>query len=344
MKLESEDQLPPSGALVGGGEPRPLRPYSAGEFANRPNTERESLLGEWFLTRMPLLVSGAPKSGKSFFSYFIAGSIASGLPYLGWRPGRPRRVGILDGEMDDSEIKERIALMRQYFSLGDEPLKENLLVLSSEMFSERNEALPSLRDPGQRKRLLNLFKDVDLIVVDNVNIWFPGEGASRDENGTAFWGDVERFLMEAKRAGISILLVHHASKSSKDSPSGSSKNERFVEGSIVLTKTSEEAVGANFDVKFRCLRRNPPDTQAFSAQLVTMDDAVTWYRFDTPRVEQASTNPGRKIDNREEAREKVSALKCDGVSMSDIATEMGISRPTVYKLMEEAKRRQPPAV
>lgn len=288
-----------------------LTPLTIVEFLQQKIPPAKFLLSPWLEESMTVLVAGEAGVGKSHFAYWLASAVASGGEYLGWKTERRVRVGLLDGEMRDSTVQSRLLnIVRSTDCSG-----ENMLILTRDMFSRSKQQMPHLRDSANRKKILELFDGVELLVVDNLNCFFSGG----NENQSDFWDDVERFMFECRDRGIALLMVHHASKSNSSSPAGNSKNERLPEVVIVLTRgESVSTDGAEFTLEFRKMRGLMNGDRKFQAKLEKqIDGSSKWI----------VNGDGTGL-----LRDQVISLRAGGLTQREVGERLGISHTHVGRL------------
>jgi DNA-binding transcriptional ArsR family regulator len=181
----------------------------------------------------------APRgSGKTFKCLALAIAMATGCKWLGLQAKAPRRVIYLDGEMDLPTVKKRIAEIS--VSLGTD-VPKNLKVFSPEMFTD---LLPSINTADGQKVIDNMIgEDFDVLFIDNYSAF----NDSGSENAEA-WAPVMRWLLRHKRAGRTIIMVHHTGKVGKKQR-GTSKHEDAMDWVISLSPIPNGNHGSR-DLKF----------------------------------------------------------------------------------------------
>jgi len=293
-----------------------IRPVSLEEFLRKDIPASQLFLGDWLEEGMPVLVAGEAGVGKSHFVYWLAYAIATGTEYLCWKAPHVCPVGLLDGEMRDSTIQERLATIVN--STGK--TTENFRIVTRDMFKESQERIPYLRDPHDRQRTLDMFEGVRVLVVDNLNCFFGGG----NENSSEFWDDIERFTFDCRDRGISLIMVHHASKSNSGSPAGNSKNVRLPEVVIVLSSVddAQRGGGAHFRVQFQKTRGVLVGPVDFEAQLLSGEDGKHYWEIDS--------------DQRSSRDAKILELRAQGKTQRQVAEQLNISHVTVGRVEQEA--------
>ena len=137
------------------------------------------------------------------------------------------------------------------------------------------------------------------------------------DNDAESWRPVQGWLLELRRRGISVLIVHHAGKGGQQR--GTSRREDVLDTSISLRRPSDYSPteGARFEVHLEKARGvYGQDARPFEAKLEIRDGAAIWT---TRELEDAN-------------RARVQALLDDGLTLREIADETGIPKSTVGRI------------
>ena len=125
--------------------------------------------------------------------------------------------------------------------------------------------LPNLGDPKSQPFYDNVIADADLIVVDNLSTICP----SVKENDADSWVPVQAWALAQRRAGRSVLFVHHAGNSGAQR--GTSRKEDTLETIIGLRRPPDYSAdqGCRFELHFEKNRGfHGADAEPFEARLV----------------------------------------------------------------------------
>ena len=221
--------------------------------------------------------------GKTWLSWELIVTIAGGGTFADWTAEKARRVLVVDGEMNATELRDRLKK-----TLGRHPVEvaeramSNITLLSRQIQHWETDFY-DLNDKNYQDRLLWALERAErennpyeMIVLDNFSCLADVE----DENSSAAFNGICQFLNRAKTM-TTVLLVHHTKKNSGKSKGphqdsgmtyrGSSKLGGIMEVCIGLS-TPQEAQrplhsGAAFMLrleKFRGLRHESTDPRVFS--------------------------------------------------------------------------------
>ena len=257
-------------------------------------------------------------TGKTYAALSIAYAVASGGEIFSWQSPGPKPVLYLDGEMSARVMKERLAQI--VAGASEEAPSGFFQLLTPDLVPDG--IMPNLAKPEGWAMLEPLLDGIALIVVDNIaTLARVGR-----ENEAESWLPVQSWLLVQRRAGRSVLLVHHAGKGGNQR--GTSAREDILDTVISLTRPSDYQTsdGARFIV-------NLTKARGLSGQKANP--------FEASITEQPTGGLGWTVKDLKDLRfEQVAELVGLGMSIRDIAEETGIARSTVHRLVKklEAER------
>ena len=198
------------------------------EFLSREIPPREMLLSPILPTQGLMMLYSWRGIGKTLTAIGIAYAVASGGKFLRWEAPRPRRVLCLDGEMPAGVMQERFAATAAA-SAAEPPSPDLLRIITPDVQSE---IMPNLATPEGREAVEEWLCDgVDLLVIDNIStLCRVGK-----ENESESWEPIQTWLLELRRRGIAVLLVHHAGKGGAQR--GTSRREDILD-TVLDSETS----------------------------------------------------------------------------------------------------------
>lgn len=281
---------------------------TASELSALACKPRIALLGGWLCESDYGIIFGPRGVAKTWFSLMIANSVATGTTLGEWRADNPGKVLFIDGEMPLDMMRDRL------LGFGG---SENITLLNHEILFERTQGIINVTVPKQQDALLKLCieQGFKLLILDNLSVCAFGI----KENDSFEWEQLHRWLLQFRRHGIAVILLHHAGKTGQIR--GTTKREDAAAWVISLTDAKERSVdkrGSRFVSYFSKQSRNCMDTMAYEWHVVLEDGIVT---------------TGWKL-----AQGADLVLQCirDGVvECSMIAGEMGISPATVCRLAKK---------
>jgi len=162
--------------------------------------------------------------------------------------------------------------------------------------------------------------DAELILADNISTLVR---AGR-ENEAEGWLPVQGWALAHRRAGRSVLFVHHAGKGGLQR--GTSRREDVLDSVISLRRPQDYQPehGARFEVHFEKSRGFfGDDARSFEARYEERDRAALWTRTEIADAEL----------------DRVVAVMRDGMSIREAAEALGIHRSKIDRLKKKAVER-----
>lgn len=284
--------------------------YTLSDFLELKLPARSYLLTPIIPAQGLILLFATRGIGKTHLALSIALAIASGNDLFNWRCSKAHGVLYIDGEMAMPDIQER--LERLVLGLKLNPKETFLRIITPD---SQHMPLPDLATKAGQDVFNPYLKDVSFIVVDNLaSLCNTGR-----ENETESWKPVQRWLLDLRRRGISVLVVHHAGKSGKQR--GTSAKEDLMDTIIELKHPSnyETSQGARFEIQVIKSRNCHGELIApFEVQLQQEGDAFVWHY--------------KKVHSE---REIVKELNAKGISLREIEEQTGISKSRAQRYISE---------
>ena len=281
-----------------------LAPIDGHDLLNRQFPARSTILAPWLPTRGLAMIHAPRGVGKTHLALNIAYAIASGSSFLGWEADQVRRVVYIDGEMS-------IALLQARFKAIDAQAKlklenpENFKLVASDY---EPDGLPDLSNPESQKYYDKVLENAEVIVLDNLSTLVRGGR----ENEADSWGPVQDWLLNQRRAGRAVVIIHHSGKNGLQR--GSSRREDVLDTVIGLKRPPDYQAtqGARFEVYFEKARGFfGPDAEPFEARLTEGGEWIT--------------QPLLAGDDDEQFKLLVES----GLSVREVAERTGLSKSTV---------------
>ena len=193
-----------------------------------------------------MLIAGQFGVGKTMISLGFANAISAGENFLGLDISQARSVLYLDLELAGNALRQRD---RMIASKGKRKIS---------YWSASNcypAPIPNFADLSQIDALVDACDPYDIVFIDPISAATSGV----DMNTGEAWEGPLQFAMRRRHAGKSTIIVQHVGKDKSRGPRGSSRQEDFVDSSLML----EKIAGANNDsaVRMTCRKlRNHPES------------------------------------------------------------------------------------
>ncbi|CAK7037994.1 MAG: hypothetical protein DELT_00652 [Desulfovibrio sp.] len=290
----------------------PLVSLNMRDFLSMPIPERGYLLSP-VLPVQGIGIMYAPRGiGKTFAALSVAVAVASGGAVFDWRAPMPKKVLYMDGEMPAISMQSRLTALVKGMSIPPHAL-ENMTIITPDL---QPCPMPDLSTAGGQAQLEPYLKGVDMVVVDNISTLCR----TGKENESQSWQTMQYWLLDLRRRGITVLLIHHAGKSGDQR--GTSAREDIMDTVISLRRPREYSMaeGARFEVHLTKARGILGDeAKPFEANLVTEGNSLQWQRKELENVEL----------------EELKRLLNEGYSIRDCAEEMGKSKGAIQRLKKK---------
>ena len=322
---------PPNGldasATIGGannteGAPVPPLVFNVvtfGAFLREKLPIREQVLDPILQSRgLAMLVAGRGV-GKTHVGMGITYAVSSGGEFMRWRAPRARRALYVDGEMPQELLQERCLSLRASAPFQP-PTEEHFRFLAMDRQPLGTSINLALQE--HQIALSAHLDDAEFLVLDNLSTLVNGGR----ENDAESWNEMQGWLLQLRRRGITVLLVHHTGRG--ENARGTSKREDVLDTVIHLKRPEDYDVeqGARFEVHLTKARGVHGDAALpFESKLDVVDGRDTW---------TCTVLRDRELD-------QVEDLSREGMTVRDIATEMGLSKSKVKQITGEIARRGP---
>lgn len=259
------------------------------------------------------MIHAARGTGKTFISLSLAYGLAAGESLLGrWEVARPVKTLFIDGEMPSSTLQERLGMIIR--GVGKPvPSPDCLKILTPDL---QPGPMPNIANADGQAAIEPFLEGMEVVILDNLAT-LARHGRSNDEES---WAPVQGWLLELRRRGLSVILIHHSGKNGDQR--GTSAREDILDCSIRLDRPQGYQVeeGARFAVSFTKARGcSGEKVRSFEAKLTTMDGCLVWTTRD---VEDVKLETARR-------------LFAEGMSVRDVAEEMGITKSAAGRLKKK---------
>lgn len=294
----------------------PLKLECVSAFVKRKIPPREMVLSPILPSQCLAMLFAKRGVGKTFVGLNIAYAIATGGEFLNWKAPKARKVVYVDGEMPAVDLQTRLA--RIIAAHGHDPAPEFFKLLA---MSDQDIGIGlNLYERADQARLDTLLEGAEFVVLDNISTLVSGGS----ENEAEAWGTMQPWLIELRRRGISVLLVHHAGKNGGQR--GTSKREDALDTVIQLDPPHDykQSEGARFVVRYTKHRGFfGNEAMPFEARLCKdAEQRDVW--LTTPVSEESDLE-----------RTTVEQARAAGKTYREIEAETGISKSKAQELMSK---------
>jgi len=240
-------------------------PLSVTEFLKQIIAPIQYFVKHMVIKRGKTMISAATNKGKSILMMNLALAIAAKMDsILGFKVENTAKVLVIDTEMGQSALQERLKIMTQ----GKDLNLDNLFV--------KNIPDLNLLDQAQRLQLEAWIKDlgIELLIIDPLGSSWQG-----DENNKKEVQGVTSYLNTLiERFGIGIIVVHHWRKASEKGKSGG----EMAAGSYLWTAWLDIHITLEGDinsVSVSCEKARHGGR--FKPFIMRLDEETLWFEFVT---------------------------------------------------------------
>jgi putative DNA primase/helicase len=286
----------------------PLQAVGINEFLRLDIPPREMLLAP-ILPERSLAMLYAPRGlGKSWLALSIGLAVASGATLLRWSAPQQRSVLYVDGEMPLVSLQERLKAISEGFD--NEIPNDAFRILAADQI----EGGINLSSGEGQKSIDPLLKDIDLLILDNLSTL----ASTTSESASDAWVPMQNWLLNLRRRGVSVLIVHHAGTNGRQR--GTSRREDALDTVIALRRPEDYSPeqGARFEIHFEKLRHRVDGVGAipFEARVKNSGGGIRWSLCDLkpPLLMQAAE------------------LFAEGLTVREVATALRISKSEAGRL------------
>ena len=262
-----------------------------------------------------VLCSGESEAGKSFLAVGLAGSLATGRSFLGWRVREPGQVVYLAGE-GQAGIGVRLRAWKLFHGIA--PSTRIGVSTWLEPFA--------LTDAAARRRFLSAIRHTSprAVIVDTYNV-FSGVD---DENSA---GETGRFLRAVRALqrdldGAAIIIVHHRNAAG-DKARGSTALHAGVDVAWKLERTDDLRTFASEKAK------DGAGFESLSVTLRAVDGVPSCVLVPTHTLDVQDV-PALSGPQRQALTALVSSFGDDGVTATDWMAAARLSRPTFFRAIK----------
>ncbi|MEQ8510443.1 MAG: AAA family ATPase [Rhodospirillaceae bacterium] len=236
-------------------------PPSVEDFLKLPAPPRTPILGDWLTVGSLTLISSESGVGKSMLGLAIAHSIASGRNFIGWQCDHARRVLYVEGELPRNMVQDRITALNGTYGA---PPPDMWRVADLEGYHP----MPNLSTIEGRQIIDDWIEEFkpDVIFIDSLATLILLEGL--DPNTEESWLPIQKWALEHRKAGRSVVFFHHTNKAGAQS--GTKSKDRVMDTVIQLIQLGSKSAGKVTRIKWKPVKfRSAPFSPEFEVQYKT---------------------------------------------------------------------------
>jgi hypothetical protein len=270
--------------------------------------EREAILDPILSKKSLTMVYGPRGLGKTHVALGIAWAAASGQSFLKWTATRRHRVVYVDGEMAAVDLQARL---RQF---GAAPPDLDFLIADLNPTT----VMADLNGTAGQTSLMRAWgRQPELLVLDNLSSLMGLRGNNADR-----WGEVQHWLAVMRRAGMAVLMLHHANKDGDQR--GTSQREDALDVVMSMRPPSDHTPqqGARFELHFEKARGLYGDA---------VEPIEAWVETDIVGAQRWKWQPLEQSEFDRAVR-----LLRQGIPPLGVMRELGLSRSAIYRMREKA--------
>lgn len=286
-----------------------LRVVSMTELLKMDIKPREMILHPFLPTQGLSMLYSKRGVGKTFISLGISVAVASGTEFLKWKAPTARKVLYIDGEMPLIALRDRLSDIIAGTEIAH-PL-DNLRVITPDL---QNRNLPDLSTITGQDQIEAYLDGVGLLVLDNLSALVR---AVKENEGEG-WLPVQDWALDLRRRGISVLFVHHAGKGGAQR--GTSRREDLLDSVVTLKHPTDylASEGLRCEVHFEKARGfYGDDARPFEVKMGAGESGEAVWTVTDSEISMNS---------------RASELFEQGMSVRDVAEELGISKSKAHRL------------
>ena len=210
-------------------------------IANGPPPDREQFIGPWFQAGDLVMLYAPRGAGKTRVSLKLAHTLCSGSEFAGYKVPRPIKVAYFDGEMGSEQMSRILVATDEAARKG---FTENTFFMYTYDRFDGGQ-IPDISQPAGQALYDKLSKGCEVIVIDN--LLSCCQPAGRNDNDVEQWGRILQWLLRKRKAGVAVLIIHHAGKSGDQL--GTSVRENALD-TVVQLKPSRCAKDSEYGVEW----------------------------------------------------------------------------------------------
>jgi putative DNA primase/helicase len=291
----------------------PLHALTIDEFLKEDLRPRRQILEPWLPEKGLAMIYSPRGIGKTLLGLTTAYIVSASGEFLSFKAPTPRPVLYVDGEMPGRTMQERLAAIIRGFP-NQPPKPDYFRILSADLCEF---GLPDLGTREGQAAIDAEVRGAEVLFIDNLST-LVRRGKENEGEG---WLPVQEWALRHRRAGRSVVFIHHAGKGGAQR--GTSRREDVLDTVMALRRPADYSAdqGARFEVHYEKSRGfHGEAAQPFEAKYETRDNAAVWTLTAASDAETARV---------------VAALQ-DGMSIREAAKHLNMHRSKIERLKRKA--------
>lgn len=293
--------------------PQKHKLIAVNDFRNLALPERKVMLAPWLQEGSISMIFADRGIGKTFFALSCALALANGERFLCFHAPEPVSVLYLDGEMQATAIQSRLQKLS-----GGRATRAPFHLYTPDC--QDNDYIPDIGTAQGRGEVDEMIEstDVRVIFLDNISA-FDRTG---NENEAESWSPIQSWAIQHRKKGRAVVFIHHTNKDGKQR--GTHKKEDVMDAVICLKRPDGYIQGdgpTKMLVQYTKARHLSGE-QAQGIEATLTDNKSGLIHWDYVQGHETFL---RAVD-----------LLHDGMSIRDIATELGTNKSKVQRWKDKA--------
>jgi putative DNA primase/helicase len=291
-----------------------VRSLDGRSFSKLQVEPRELLMAPWLPSRGGVMIHGSREVGKTHFEIAVLRALSMGQDFLCWKVKRPVSCLLVDGEMHQWDLQQRILA-----AFGSRKGKAPWRVITPDL---QPYGVPDLSCQQWRDAVEREAAGCEVIILDSISTLLRGP---EHVNDAASWTAAREWTQKLKSKGHTVVWIHHDGKNGQQI--GTVTREFTLDTTIHLTRTKRLSNGIGLKVSF---------TKARS--FFGGDVAPVYATFETDEKGKQVWGWSRKGDagatkapGREKLAARVLELHKEGKKVAEISKDTGVPATTVKR-------------
>jgi len=296
------------------------------ELITKKIPEPACIISPWLHDESTAEIYSERGQGKTFLSLSIALAVtrekAQEIKIGPWKVKNPTGVLLLDGEMGEYNLQQRIKRLSK--PLRPENEGNPLITMSYDSFHDMDFILSNEKIRDGIYDFLEDHKRIQLLIIDNLSAFLPGV----DENQKKDWDPYGLWIRRIKKLGLSVIFIHHSGKSGQQR--GTSAREDALDCVLYLKPTPGKKQGqCDFIVTFEKSRNVRQELKPFRFQIEPDPTDKTKPSDIWTTSEDLNTGKG----------DVIMALLIEGWKQNVIASTLDVSKSYASQMNTKAKEK-----